>query len=193
MMGAVRQESIDPFDFPASIIPPGMVYQWCTKELCGEPYPGFRKMLEAGWSPVPAHRHRHVFRNKVDENGDVAFGGQVLMSRMSEVSQEAQELSDDAAHRNAAVRSRLVNFENIVFRLSRDEMNEAATKGVSCRQYALQLLGRMQAGLDPDIIVQSDFVNRDYDSFPVALVFARRRVPRHRWLKWLFHMISKEA
>lgn len=191
-MASARPRSSDPFDFPPDIVPKGMVYQWCAKTVLNEPNPSFQRMLEGGWTPVPAHRHRATFITKVDADGNVAYGGQVLMCRLAEVSQEAHALNEDAAHRNAAANARLIRFADIPFRLSKSEMDGARVIGMSCRQYALYRLRAVADGLDDETVVVG-YRGPDSYGIPGALCFTRRRKPRHRWLAWLFDLISTEA
>lgn len=184
------QASSDPFDFPLSIVPKGMIYQWCAKTLFDEPHPSFTKMLEGGWSPVPAHRHRKVFASRIDADGNVAYGGQILMCRLKEASEEAHQLNEDAAYRAASAKSRLLKFDDIAFHLSANDMSAAAQGGMSCRQYALLRLKWMAEGLDPQARIRGR-LDQDRDSVG-ALEFCRVRRPRHRWLTWLFNLISEE-
>jgi len=182
----------DPFDFPQSIVPKGMAYQWCAKTVMGDPNPSFTKMLEGGWSPVPAHRHRSVFAKRVDGEGNVAFGGQVLMCRLEEASQEAQQLNEDKAFQNAAATGRLLKFGDVTFRLSENEMASAKDLGVSCQQYALRRMRRMADGLDQGTCIVG-IVDHDYGpTGSLEFHHQARRLPRHRWLSWLFNLISKE-
>jgi hypothetical protein len=47
----------DPFDFPKSMVPVGMTYQWNAKKVLGEVQESYFRMLADGWVPVPAKWH----------------------------------------------------------------------------------------------------------------------------------------
>ena len=176
----------DPFEVPPSIIPAGMVYQWCSRMVMGEPDPRYLDMLEGGWLPVPKERHPAVFPNC---DGDVEVGGQVLMSRLVEVSQEAQQINEDKAYRNARAASRIVHFGDINIRASAHDLEQAAALGISAQQIALRRLKDMADGRMPGMMLVGDMVRRN------QLVFrniVRPRRPRHPALRWLFNFISTE-
>ena len=181
----------DPFEFPLSIIPKGMVYQWCTRTVLGNPDPSFTAMVEGGWMPVPVHRHPKVFTRRVDIDGNVAVGGQVLMCRLEEVSQEAQAINEDAAYRNAGAAARLVKLGDIPFHLSSEDAASAHDLGISCQQYALRRMKRMADGFDRNTRIRGD-IESPYG--PTGfLEFCATRQSRYRWLCWLFNLISKEV
>jgi hypothetical protein len=69
------------FDFAPPPPPEGMTYQW-KRVFIASDEPDFRNianMIDAGWKPVPASRHRE----KYPDNGSywVEIGGMVLMEK----------------------------------------------------------------------------------------------------------------
>lgn len=176
----------DPFDVPSHIIPKGMTYQWVAKTIMGDPHPSYKAMIEAGWIAVPAHRHPTVFRS-FDEQGNVCVGGQILMGRMNEISNEALLIDQDKAHRNAGASARYVKYGDVPILLSKSEMNEAARLGVSCEQWALRRMKMIAEGRVRGIALVADDID-----VPQALRFVKVRHPRHRCLTWLFNLISTE-
>jgi hypothetical protein len=184
-----RPHPSDPFDFPLSIIPRGLSYQWCAKELMGEPHPQYKTMVDGGWLPVPAKRHPGVFR-KTDADGNVAFGGQVLMCRLIEVTHEAKERNDDKAHLQAHATARQVSVVvDLQIRLSRAEMDAAVASGISCHQYAVRRISRIEEGRDRGTVLRGPVDIHYPDDY---LEFSRERRPKHKWLRGLFNLISTE-
>lgn len=182
----------DPFDVPSHIIPKGMTYQWVAKTIMGEPHPSYKSMIEAGWIAVPAHRHPTEFRS-FDEQGNVCIGGQVLMGRMNEVSNEALLIDQDKAHRNAGASARLVKYGDVPITLNAHEMAEATRIGVSCEQWALRRMKMIAEGRERDMALVCDWPIDDI-AMPQALRFEKikTRQPKHSCLRWLFNLISTE-
>ena len=59
----------DPYDIPAHLIPPGMVYQWVAKKNAGHKGfgridPQYQAMTEAGWVEVPYKRLEEFYRGR---------------------------------------------------------------------------------------------------------------------------------
>lgn len=184
-----QPHSSDPFDFPLSIIPRGLSYQWCAKKVMGDPHPQYKAMVEGGWLPVPAARHPGVFR-KTDEDGNVAFGGQVLMCRLTEMTHEARERTDDKAHMQAGNARTVDIVADLHVLLSHSEMGTAAALGISCHQYAVRRITAIAEGRDNGVLrnIASEFGSADG-----RLAFGRERQPKRKWLRWLFNLISTEA
>jgi hypothetical protein len=90
---ALPTRSHDPFDIPITSVPKGMSYQWCAKTICGDPNPQWQRMVDAGWWPVPGKRHPGM---KVNADGDVEIGGQMLMWRMEHETAAARGREFDA-------------------------------------------------------------------------------------------------
>jgi hypothetical protein len=184
-----RPHSSDPFDFPLSIIPRGLSYQWCAKELMGEPHPSYKAMIDGGWLPVPAKRHPGVFR-KTDAEGNVAFGGQVLMCRLTELTNEAKEQNDDRAYLQAGDQTRTVSVViDLQIRLTREDMDAARLRGISCHQYAVRRIKAIEEGRERRNVLRNDC---DAMGPLVGLRFGYERRAKHKWLRWLFNLISTE-
>ena len=65
--------------------PPGWTYEWKTHTVFNKNFPHYtNQLLRAGWSPVPANRHRDlVFPDYADES--IIIDGLMLMERPREL------------------------------------------------------------------------------------------------------------
>lgn len=183
-MGEVRRSS-DPFDFPPSIVPPGMTYQWCAKTIMGEPNESYAKFIAAGWMPVPICRHPSVFSG-ADEKGNVVVGGCALLWRPIEQSEEARNIEMDKAHTNAVATFRIVSHPISEFVLDASDMQMAQMLGISCAELARRRANAIAEGRDKRSMIVGDGASGRFK-------FARQPRPRHQWLRWLFDLISTEA
>lgn len=139
--------------------------------------------------PVPKERHPFVFRS-FDAGGNVCVGGQVLMGRLREFTEDAHAINHDKAYRNAQATHRIVTHPIGEFILSKAEMQDATTAGISCAEYARRRANAIAEGRDPDAVIVGDL---DPEYGPSGkFKFARKRQPR-RFAAWLFDLISKEG
>jgi len=86
-----KDDGSDPFHIPQGLIPTGWTYQWCTDTVIGSKdltADDTLKMYENGWRPVPADRHEGRFM-PVGHKGNIIRGGQILMERPKELTDEA--------------------------------------------------------------------------------------------------------
>lgn len=173
----------DPFEFPPSIIPRGMSYQWCAKTLFGRQHEQFKTMVDAGWTPVPKQRHPGVFQT-FDEDGNVFVGGQVLMCRSSEQTKDSHEKNHDAAFLQADSGRTIDVVLDLHIALSNRQVHAAKACGLSSHQYATRLIRGMSDGADQTICLMAR------GGGAAGLEFRPQHRPRHRWLRRLFHWIS---
>lgn len=180
----------DPYDFPVNIIPRGLSYQWVARTVMGDPNPQYRQMLDGGWTPVPRVRHPETFRH-ANKEGEVEFGGQILMCRVNEKTKEALELNADRAHANARATARRVALVlDLAIELYAPEIDSAAAQNVSCYEFARRRVMKIAEGREPNVGL---FGLDDTEGPSNALRFRSERVPRHRALRWLFNLISRET
>jgi hypothetical protein len=65
--------------------PPGWTYNWKTHSVWNKEYPQYLSALQhTGWSPVPAHRVRHLLYPEY-EGENVILDGMILMERPREL------------------------------------------------------------------------------------------------------------
>lgn len=179
----------DPFDFPLSIIPRGMTYQWVGKTLMGEPHPDYKKMLDGGWIPVPGRRHPGIFKT-INEEGFIEVGGQILMGRTTEATRQSLDKSHDLAFRNAGSGRTVLVTIDIPVHLSQRELELAISMNLSSNMYVINRLRMMEEGRDINCYLCVD-VDRDYGSTG-SFRFGHARRPRKQWLRKLFDLISTE-
>lgn len=182
---------VDPFYIPPSIIPKGMVYQWCAKYVFGESNPQYRTMLEAGWTPVPIKRHPGVLFSSNDGDGNIYYGGQMLMCRRIEFTQEAHDLNADTAYRNAGTRQRIVTHPIGYIGLDTVQMGAARIAGISCAEYVRRRVNAIAEGRDLETVIAGD-IDRDYPGINPRLIFKTIPRPRHPWVRWLFNLVSTQ-
>lgn len=179
----------DPFDVPAHLLPPGMIYQWCAKEVRGAVDRQYQQMLEAGWMPVPRLRHGDFFGEKYQgDNGSIQFGGQVLMERPRTESKTKREDEIDQAC-VMGQRGRLVVVETAIpIRLSVEDLRMAQAQNLVGSEYAIHRIRLAEQGIDENVYLRGRAGAFDFCVPP-------RVVGRHcRWpaLDWLFNLISRE-
>jgi hypothetical protein len=183
----------DPFDIPASLIPPGLSYQWVDPEA-----PQYAAMAKTGWQPVPFERHASFFERRYNRNGFIKVGGQVLVSRLKETTTEARGMEMDKAFANVRrlgggkQNQRVRAVEVPIHILLTDAQADAAlAAGLSAESYASKWIDCMLSGRPPeaaDVVVLRPV--RDEGAFMFEKP-QRTRKPR-RWLGWLFNLCSKE-
>lgn len=179
--------SFDPYEIPAHLIPPGMIYQWCSKETFGRPDPQFRNMEEAGWTKVPYQRLEKHFRGRHRYDNEIMVGGQVLMERVREVSKVARDKEMDQAVINACS-GRNISIDLVSqFNLSAFEIETAKTMGLSSSQYAAWRVKQIADGRDQSIILGCHGGRLMFASAP------KRMVAKYKWLRWLFDLIAVET
>lgn len=85
----------DQFEFPKSIVPIGLTYQWCARTFMGDVHPQFQKLRDDGWMPVPLAWHREWFDCAGPE---IEIGGQMLLCHAHPKDEEAERIA--GAQRN---------------------------------------------------------------------------------------------
>ncbi len=179
--------SLDPYEIPAHLIPPGMICQWVAKKSGARIDPQYQAMTEAGWIEVPYHRlERHYRGHYRGQDNEIIIGGQVLMERAREQSVVARDKEIDKAMINAqSGRNLPVNvLQNI--RLSTNEVHAAAAANLSSAQYAALKISKIANGMDDSLI-------RGWNGSLQFISPPKVRVVRNRWLGWLFNLISMET
>ncbi len=180
--------SVDPYEIPEHLIPPGMIYQWVSKRSFGQIDKQFQTMRDAGWTEVPYERLASHFKGKYrSEVSGVLIGGQTLMERTREVSKIARDKEMDFASINANS-GRAIGIDIVSkFNLSAFEIETARNMSLSSSQYAAWRIKQIQEGHDRSIIVGG--INQDLMFAPAP----KYMVPKRRWLGWLFKLISMET
>lgn len=178
---------LDPYEIPAHLIPPGIMYQWVAKKSAGRIDPQYQAMVEAGWGEVPYKRLEGHYRGRYRSEGtEILIGGQVLMERAKEMSVVARDKEIDKAFLNAETgRDAPINLVQRV-KLSARELEAAVAARLSTPEYAAAKIRLIACQQDDSLI-------RGWGG---SLMFIRpptKRVPKHRWLNWLFNLISKET
>ena len=179
--------NLDPYEIPPHLIPPGMIYQWVAKKSFGRIDPQYQAMIDAGWGEVPYKRMEEFYRGRYRGEGtEILFGGQVLMERAKEMSVVSRDKEIDKAFSQAGSgRSVATNMTEHV-RLSASEVDAAISLKLSSPEYISRKFMMIANGADDSLI----------RGFHGSLMFIRppaKRVPKHRWLNWLFNLISKET
>ena len=93
--------SIDQFDIPSGVVPPGWKYQWNTVSIYNNRdvlASQALRMHEAGWRPVPADRHPGLF-TPVGTKGEILRDGMRLDERPLVLDEEARDEQENAARR----------------------------------------------------------------------------------------------
>lgn len=90
-----RDDSVDRFRIPPSMIPEGMSLQWVTSQVYGQEQTQHRAEFERkGWTPVHGEdfdgRFNGMFMPK-DLEGEINNGGLVLMARPQELTEAAEK------------------------------------------------------------------------------------------------------
>ncbi len=186
-MGLIQGAWRDPYEIPSRIIPNGMVYQWQSKQLFGKPDPTYQKAIDAGWVPVPFERHAEFYTPAArNSDGYIEIGRCVLMGRLREYSEESRDKEIDSAWRNTKATHRVIEVPTTLkLRLHQREIDAAGALNMSCRRYAVRQLQSVMDTSDTNTELRVDPVNGD-------VWFAAKRRPKHRWLAWLFELISTE-
>jgi hypothetical protein len=178
---------LDPYEIPAHLIPPGIIYQWVAKKSGSRIDPQYQAMVEAGWGEVPYQRLEDHYRGRYRGEGtEIQIGGEVLMERAKEMSVVARDKEIDKALVNAGTgRTASVNLVQHV-RLSASELNTAASIKLSSPEYVARRMKMIAEGADDSLI-------RGWKGSFMFIRPPTKRVVRHRWLGWLFNLISKET
>jgi hypothetical protein len=179
----------DPYEIPAHLIPPGMIYQWVAKKSFGQIDKQLQSMLDAGWTRVPYGRLEQHFRGRYrgDSNDEISVGGQVLMERIRDVSKIARDKEMDQAVINSGS-GRDISIDLVSrINLSAFEIETAKSMSLSSSQYAAWRVKQIAEEKDPSIIVGCHGGKLMFSTMP------KRFVVKYGWLKWLFNLISVEA
>src|SRR6185369_12929307 len=179
--------NLDPFEIPAHLTPPGMIYQWVAKKSHGEIDPHWQTMLNAGWTAVPYQRLEAHYKGRYRFGDVVMIGGQVLMERTRDASKIAREKEMDQASINATSGRSIAIDLTSEFNLSAFEIETAQSMKLSSGQYAAWRVKMIADGKDPSIIVGSIGGKLMFANMP------KPRVSRHKWLSWLFDLIATDA
>lgn len=103
----------DPTYIPPHMIPDQMDYQWVAVSVLGQPDMQMRSNFEMqGWEAVPALRHDGMFMPK-GHQGEINYGGLVLMERPIELTIEARCEDQSRAREARAVEERNLLSGNI--------------------------------------------------------------------------------
>lgn len=174
-MAITPVKPVDPFDFPKSMAPLGLTYQWSAPTICGQPSPQHQKLLEAGWVAVPAQWHA-PYPVEVQNN--------VLLCHARAKDEEAGRI--EGAQRN--IDNWIKNFGGKLsggFRIvTQDE------RGVSP-----MLERRIGNPVIADRVIETTMPLPAPKDMPVLAAPTTKqttRVPRRPWLAKLFNLISKE-
>lgn len=92
VLSRTRTQVGDIFDIPASMIPPGITYQWNAVSVAGNSdilLDQNHMMYQNGWRPVPAERYAGTLVPK-GSKGNIIRGQQLLMERPKELTDEAR-------------------------------------------------------------------------------------------------------
>jgi hypothetical protein len=107
------EDSEDRLRVPQEVIPNGMVYQWITFEVFGQPQPQKVSRWERqGWRPVPAERHKGLFM-PMDFKGAIEVDGLRLMERPAEIDRRARAYEASKANNQMASKKQQLTGGNI--------------------------------------------------------------------------------
>lgn len=94
---------VDEFYIPIEEIPEGLTYEWKRWSVHGQEDPYYiAQMREQGWEPVPPSRHPNWLPPGYNAS-TIIKGGQILMDRPRELSEEAREEDRQAARHQIVV------------------------------------------------------------------------------------------
>jgi hypothetical protein len=129
----------DQFWLPVDEIPDDLTYEWKRLSNVGEENPFYiAQMLDQGWEPVPSSRHPNWVPPGYDKP-HIIKGGQILMDRPKELTEEARREERDAAKRqvrDAEARLGMTpkgeltrNFPGLDNRVTKEMMRPVLVKG----------------------------------------------------------------
>lgn len=103
-----NEDNPDRFHVPQDIFPEGMSLQWVTDTVYGQAQPQLRADFERkGWTPV----HQEDFEGRFDgmfmtrgQEGEINNGGQVLMARPKEITDEAHRRESRKAKEQISIK-----------------------------------------------------------------------------------------
>lgn len=97
----------DRFAVDQSKIPAGTSYQWVPKTIFGEEQEEQLVVMQMqGWEPVPSERHPEYFlKGQAPKGASIIRGGQILMERPVELTQEARD--EDTARAKGQLQAKL--------------------------------------------------------------------------------------
>ena len=167
----------DPFDFPKSMVPLGLTYQWNAKTVLGDAQDSYTKMIADGWMPVPAKWHPEWYKGSSEA---VEVGGQVLMCHA-----HARDAQADAI---AASQKQLDDWAKKYGDAGISGGVRVWTGDPEASPHRFTRIGDEKTA--QKIIEQSPVVPTVERVVAIRLL---ERVPRKPWLKWLFNLISKET
>ena len=172
-----RRRRGDPFDVPKEVIPNGMAYEWANKS-------DLDRRLTEGWAAVPAERHDGLFA-PVGSKGDIEVSGTVLVERDAAAVVALHDERVRKAHQNVEDwKQKYGGFSGGVRVWTGDSDEPPAWQPVGDQALARKITESPRAAEPipepiPEPIIEPPKVPQ--------------LVPRHRWLSWLFNLISKEA
>lgn len=95
---------LNQYDIPPGSIPHGMSYQWNNYTVLGAEDVHYNNSMAAqGWRPVPASRHPELVPEGVT-SGHIVIGGQILVERPQELTNEARRYELDKARNEVAAK-----------------------------------------------------------------------------------------
>lgn len=97
--GIVIASAGNRFDVDMGKIPPGMTYEWKAQTVMGFELTEQQIMQEAnGWVPVPPERHPELTGSRMAKDTKaIKRGGQILMERPKEITEESRNMDTFAA------------------------------------------------------------------------------------------------
>src|ERR1700677_1725100 len=166
----------DPYDFPKSIVPAGLAYQWCAKTVLSEPQTTFNELCADGWVPVPLAWHRDLFDCLGPE---IEIGGQVLLCRTAQYVQKQKEKERQKIDTLIDGWSKQAGIDGLsggVYVWTGDA-KPPEFRSIGDPHTAKIILDKTKEMAQPQREIKTKFLSRE---------------PRHRLLRWLFNLISVE-
>jgi len=163
-----------------------MSYEWRAKSVMGEPTQcAIEGMTKDGWRFVPASRHDGLFI-PVGYNGVIDVGGQVLMERPKSYTDAANVDRVAKAHKQVddwAKKYGGLGISGGVRVWTGDENAPPPFKQVGELAAASNVISNMPQRLGAPTTAAAS---------PAAAPCVPVRKPRHRYLRWIFDLISTE-
>lgn len=182
----------DPYDFPKSMVPLGLTYQWQAKTVCGEPSDQYESMLKAGWMPVPAQWHRPHFDCA---DGPVEIGGQVLLCHHKAKDEEAERIAGAQRNVDNWIKKYSGEFSGSVRAVTQTSENVSEQR----RYVGDESTARKIIAATPMDMASLPKAPPPEPALPVGSApplnhsLPSHRVARWSALAWLFNFLSKEV
>jgi len=96
--GSYLDTGVDEYYIDPSIVPDGWSYEWKRKFVMGQEDPTYQlTLIQGGWEPVPASRHRGMMPSDTKYNV-IERKGMVLMERPLEITNQVKHFEFRKAH-----------------------------------------------------------------------------------------------